>query len=138
MTLPAAALGALLVALFAPAAPAAPPQQRTVRMDEVSVRAQTTQYDGDSHVYRVIGDVHMEVRDLKVACKEALIVLSHNDERVDRLVFIGDVVAVRGRSTFRGDRVTYTVATRKLVAEGNTRTRVLLPASGSAETSRRK
>lgn len=108
-----------------PARPSTP-----VRPDELFIQAKATEYDGRGHQYKVSGDVHMEVRDLKVRCAEALIYLSPDEARVDRIVFTGDVVAVRGRSTFRGDRVTYNVTTRKLVAEGNTRTRVVLPSAG--------
>ncbi len=109
-----------------PAKPSGP-----VRVDELAIQAKATEYDGAGHQYKVSGDVHLEVRDLKVNCREALIHLSNDDDKVERIVFTGEVVAVRGRSTFRGDRVTYNVATRKLLAEGNTRTRVVLPSPGA-------
>lgn len=111
-------------------APAAPAKvSGPVRPDELAIQAKATEYDGPGHKYKVSGDVHLEVRDLKVTCGEATIFLSADESKVNHIVFTGDVVAVRGRSTFRGDRVTYNVGTRKLLAEGNTRTRVVLPSS---------
>jgi lipopolysaccharide export system protein LptA len=117
---------ALLLTLLAAAAVASP-----VRIDELAIKAANTEFDGAGHVYKVSGDVKMEVRDLKVNCKEAHIFLTPNDERVERILFTGSVVATRGRSQFHGDKVTYHVATKKLIAEGNTRTKLLLPSSGS-------
>lgn len=120
---------ARVAAAPAPAPKAPAKRSGPVRADELAIQAKATEYDGPGHTYKVSGDVHLEVRDLKVTCGEAVIHLSGDDDKVVRIVFTGDVVALRGRSTFRGDRVTYNVATRKLLAEGNTRTRVILPSS---------
>jgi lipopolysaccharide export system protein LptA len=108
----------------------APP--KPVSPDEVAIEAKSTEFDGANHTYKVAGDVRLEVRDLKVTCKEAQIYLSRDDRNVERILFTGEVVAIRGRSTFRGDKVTYHVTTRKLTAEGNTRTRLTLPGAKTA------
>ena len=137
---PAKAMGAPARVTTAPRAPArsgtAAKPTGPVRADELAILARATEFDGPGHQYRVSGDVQLEVRDLKVNCAEATIFLSNDDDKVLRIVFTGEVVAVRGKSTFRGDRVTYNVATRKLLAEGNTRTRVILPTSSQLSRSR--
>ncbi|MBM3267142.1 MAG: hypothetical protein FJZ01_05775 [Candidatus Sericytochromatia bacterium] len=122
----------LVVLALATAGLAAKPTPRPVSPEEVAIEAASTEFDGAGHTYKVAGDVHITVRDLEVTCKEAQIFLSKDDQRVERIVFIGEVVALRGKGTFRGDRVTYNVGTRKLIAEGNTRTRLILPGAKGA------
>ncbi len=122
----------LIILALAAAGVGAKATPKPVSPDELAIQAGSTEFDGVSHTYKVAGDVHLDVRDLKVVCREAQIYLSPDDQRVLRIVFSGQVVAVRGRSTFRGDRVTYNVGTRKLIAEGNTRTKLLLPGARTA------
>lgn len=103
-----------------------------VKVDELAIRAASTEFDGVSHGYLVKGNVKIDMPDLSVTCDQAVISVSANEERVDKIVFTGGVIATRGRNMFFGDRVTYLVPTRKLVAEGNTRTKILLPGSGGS------
>lgn len=111
-----------LPALAAPARPAPRPA-----LEQLEIQGRTTEYDGASHTYRVKGDVTIETRDLVVTCKEAVIYTTPGEDRVDRIVFTGNVEARRGTGVFRGERVVYHVAQRKLQAEGMTRTRLLVP-----------
>lgn len=126
----AIALVMALVAAPALAAPAKPTPAQA--LDQMEVLARTTEYDGKAHTYTVKGDVAITLKDLAVTCEQAIIYASPKEDRVDRVVFSGKVEAKRSSGTFRGDRVTYFVAQRKLLAEGGTRTRLMLPASGSA------
>ncbi|HEY9900462.1 MAG TPA: LptA/OstA family protein [Pantanalinema sp.] len=116
-------------ALAAPAKPAPAPAQA---LDQMEVLARTTEYDGRAHTYTVKGDVAITLKDLAVSCDQATIYATPKEDRVERIVFSGKVEAKRSTGTFRGDKVTYYVAQRRLVAEGATRTRLMLPASGSA------
>lgn len=112
----------------APAKPASPAQP----LDQMEVLARTTEYDGKAHTYTVKGDVAITLKDLSVSCDKATIYASPKEDAVERIVFSGKVEARRATGTFRGEKVTYYVAQRRLVAEGGTRTRLLIPASGSA------
>ncbi|MNX77787.1 Lipopolysaccharide export system protein LptA [compost metagenome] len=117
-------------ALAAPAKPTKPANAQT--LDQMEVLARTTEYDGKAHTYTVKGDVAITLKDLAVSCDQATIYASPKEDQVERIVFSGKVEAKRSTGTFRGEKVTYYVAQRKLVAEGGTRTRLMLPASGSA------
>lgn len=103
-------------------------------IDQMDIVAQTTEYDGHAHTYSVRGGVRITLRDMSVTCDQAVIYDTPKDDRVERIVFAGHVMARRGPGTFRGDKVTYYVAERRLLAEGGTHTRLLLPASGSPVT----
>lgn len=122
---------ALTVALAAAPALAAPAKPAPA-LEQMEVLARTTEYDGKAHTYTVKGDVAITLKDLAVTCEQATIYASAKEDRVDRVIFTGKVEAKRSTGTFRGERVTYYVAQRKLIAEGGTRTRLMLPASGSA------
>jgi lipopolysaccharide export system protein LptA len=126
------AIAATLALAQAPAlaAPAKPAPTQT--LDQMEVLARTTEYDGKAHTYTVKGDVAITLKDLAVNCDQATIFASPKEDRVDRIVFSGKVEAKRPSGTFRGEKVTYYVAQRRLIAEGGTRTRLMLPASGSA------
>ncbi|MBO9539869.1 hypothetical protein J7643_04655 [bacterium] len=124
---------ALAIALSAAPALAAPAKPTSAQaLDQMEVLARTTEYDGKAHTYTVKGDVEITLKDLAVSCDQATIYASPKEDRVERIVFSGKVEAKRSSGTFRGEKVTYYVAQRKLVAEGGTRTRLMLPASGSA------
>lgn len=125
----AATLATLVMALGAPATDAAPkPKSITppLRMEQMDITAVSTEYDGHAHTYTVKGDVHVNLRDLAVTCAEATIFVTSKEDRVERIVFRGDVEAKRGSGTFRGNQVTYFAGQRRFLAEGRTRTRLLL------------
>lgn len=129
--------GTPALAVPKPAAPAskvrAPqPLPSAVTMDQMDITARETEYDGQQHTYAMSGNVRISLRDMVVTCQEATVYASPKEDRVDRIVFSGQVEARRGTGVFRGEKVTYFVAERRLLAEGGTRTRLLVPASGSA------
>ncbi|MBU6430679.1 MAG: hypothetical protein KGR26_16795 [Cyanobacteria bacterium REEB65] len=103
-----------------------------VRMDEIGIIGQSTVYDGLAHTYTVAGKVKVALKDMTVTCDRAILDTSPDEDQVIKILFSGNVVAVREHNTFRGDQVTYYVSTKRLVAEGDTRTRVLLPQSGAS------
>ena len=118
----------------APARSPAQPAKKSppVRMDEIGITGGTTEYDGMAHTYKIAGNVKVVLREMTVTCNQAIISTSADEEHVDKILFLGDVVATRAHNTFRGDRVTYFIATKRLLAEGDTKTHVLLPRSGAA------
>lgn len=133
-------LGLAAMPAWAAAKPAAPaakmrapqPLPPAVTMDQMDIVARETEYDGQAHTYAMSGNVRISLRDMVVTCQEATVYASPKEDRVDRIVFTGQVEAKRGTGVFRGEKVTYFVAERRLLAEGGTRTRLLVPASASA------
>ncbi|MEB3329106.1 MAG: hypothetical protein VKQ33_07735 [Candidatus Sericytochromatia bacterium] len=117
----AAVVAAMGLALAAPARAAAPAPQ-------LQIEADVTTYDGKAHTYQVRGHVRVTLPQMVVTCQQATIYAAPTEDRVLRVVFDGGVEARRGSDTFRASRITYHVAARRLVAEGTTRTRLLLPA----------
>lgn len=118
----------------APAAKARAPQPlpAAVSLEQMDITARQTEYDGQAHTYAMSGNVRISLRDMVVTCQEATVYATSKEDRVDRIVFTGQVEARRGSGVFRGDRVTYFVAERRLLAEGGTHTRLMVPASPSA------
>lgn len=94
----------------------------------MEIEARTTEYDGQKHTYTVTGNVRIVLEDLVVTCKQAVIYASADESRVERVRFQGDVVAKRGSNVFTGETVTFYLPTRRLLAEGGTKTRILVPA----------
>lgn len=126
----AASLAAMLLSLGAPAYAAKPKSTPPpLRMEQMDITAVSTEYDGNAHTYMVRGDVHVSLRDLSVTCAEATIYVTPKEDRVERIVFRGNVEAKRGSGTFRGNQVTYYASQRRFVAEGRTRTRLMLSAT---------
>jgi len=114
------------------AAPAASsPAAKTSPME---IEARTTEYDGQKHTYTVTGNVRITLEDLVVTCNQATIFASADESRVERVRFNGDVVAKRGTNVFTGETVTFHLSTRRLLAEGGTKTRIMVPASTPAST----
>lgn len=104
-------------------APAAPP----VRMDEIGITGGSTVYDGLAHTYTIVGHVKVTLQDMSVTCDKAVIHASPDESRVDTIDFQGDVVAQRDHNTFRGNDVTYFVAAKRLLALGDTVTKIRMP-----------
>lgn len=117
-----------------PAAAVSAPQPlpAAVSMDQMDITARQTEYDGQQHTYAMTGDVRISLRDMVVTCRAATVYATPKEDRVERIVFSGQVEARRGNGVFRGEKVTYFVAERRLLAEGGTHTRLLVPASASA------
>ncbi len=95
----------------------------------MTIEAKTTEYDGQKHTYTVTGDVRIDLEDMRVTCRQATIFATADDSRVERVLFVGDVVAKRGANVFTGEKVTLTLQNRRLMAEGGTTTRLMVPAS---------
>ncbi|MBI6545594.1 MAG: hypothetical protein HY692_02295 [Cyanobacteria bacterium NC_groundwater_1444_Ag_S-0.65um_54_12] len=114
-----------------PAAAAEPTKTELTRLEELVIEALGSEYDGLQHSYLLKGQVRVILRELLVTCNEATIFLPPSEDRVERILFVGDVLVTRGKNTFRGERVTYHVANKRLVAEGSTRTHLFLPRSGN-------
>jgi len=128
-----ALLGAPALSATKPAkAKAAQPLPAAVSLDQMDITARQTEYDGQEHTYSMSGNVRISLRDMIVTCQEATVYATPKEDRVDRIVFLGQVEARRGTGVFRGEKVTYFVAERRLLAEGGTHTRLLVPASASA------
>ncbi|HEY9854176.1 MAG TPA: LptA/OstA family protein [Stenomitos sp.] len=129
-----ALMGAPAVSATKPAAKAKPPQPlpAAVSLDQMDITARQTEYDGQEHTYAMSGNVRISLRDMVVTCQAATVYATPKEDRVDRIVFSGQVEARRGTGVFRGEKVTYFVAERRLLAEGGTHTRLLVPASASA------
>lgn len=108
------------------------PLPSAVTLDQMDILARQSEYDGQAHTYAMTGDVRISLRDMVVTCQAATVFASPKEDRVERIVFSGKVEARRGNGLFRGERVTYFVAERRLLAEGKTHTRLMVPASGSA------
>lgn len=132
--------GGVAPALSAPK-PAATPAPRlrapqplpsAVTLDQMDILARQSEYDGQLHTYAVSGNVRISLRDMVVTCQAATVFASPKEDRVERIVFSGQVEARRGNGVFKGERVTYFVAERRLLAEGKTHTRLMVPASASA------
>lgn len=117
-----------------PAPKARPPQPlpAAVSLDQMDITARQSEYDGQAHTYAMEGDVRIALRDMIVTCRAATVYATPKEDRVERIVFTGQVEAKRGNSLFRGEKVTYFVSDRRLLAEGGTHTRLLVPATGSA------
>jgi lipopolysaccharide export system protein LptA len=98
----------------------------------MDIAAQRTTYDGKAHTYRVEGEVRITIGNLVVTCKQATVYADPSEARIERVVFEGDVTARRGADSFRASRITYLVGERRLTAEGETRTRLKLPAPAGA------
>jgi lipopolysaccharide export system protein LptA len=99
----------------------------SIGLDEMDIVAKQSEYDGHAHQYLIKGDVRVTLKDMVVTCDQATIFVTAKEDRVDKLIFSGRVEARRHGNTFRGDRVTYFVGDRRLLAEGATHTRLLLP-----------
>lgn len=129
-----ALMGAPAVSATKPAAKAKAPQPlpAAVSLDQMDITARQTEYDGQEHTYAMSGNVRISLRDMVVTCQAATVYATPKEDRVDRIVFSGQVEARRGTGVFRGEKVTYFVAERRLLAEGGTHTRLLVPASASA------
>lgn len=108
------------------------PLPASVSLDQMDIVARESEYDGQAHTYSMAGNVRISLRDMVVTCRAATIYATPTEDRVERIVFSGQVEARRGNSLFRGEKVTYYVAERRLLAEGGTHTRLLVPASASA------
>ncbi|MNX36808.1 Lipopolysaccharide export system protein LptA [compost metagenome] len=118
-----------------PAAKSAPAKTTsTAKSSPMDIEAKTTEYDGQKHTYTVTGNVRITLEDLIVTCAQATIFASEDESRVERVRFNGDVVAKRGTNVFTGETVTFDLPTRRLLAEGGTKTRIMVPASNSAGT----
>ncbi|MNK55103.1 Lipopolysaccharide export system protein LptA [compost metagenome] len=118
-----------------PAAKSAPAKTTsTAKSSPMDIEAKTTEYDGQKHTYTVTGNVRITLEDLIVTCAQATIFASEDESRVERVRFNGDVVAKRGTNVFTGETVTFDLPTRRLLAEGGTKTRIMVPASSSAGT----
>ena len=113
-----------------PAAKATP----AAKSSPMEIEARTTEYDGQKHTYTVTGDVRIVLEDLVVTCKQATIYATSDESRVERVRFNGDVVAKRGPNVFTGETVTFHLPTRRLLAEGGTKTRIMVPAVTPAST----
>lgn len=144
VTLLALGFAAGLSGMPAMSAPKAAPSAKTrapqplpaaVSLDQMDITARQSEYDGQAHTYAMTGNVRISLRDMVVTCQEATVYATPKEDRVERIVFTGQVEARRGTGVFRGDRVTYFVAERRLLAEGGTHTRLLVPASASAAPS---
>ncbi len=120
----------------APAAKTSPTAQSspTAKSSPMEIEARTTEYDGQKHTYTVTGDVRIVLEDLVVTCKQATIYATDDESRVERVRFNGDVVAKRGPNVFTGETVTFHLPTRRLLAEGGTKTRIMVPAVTPAST----
>ncbi len=101
-------------------------------MDEIGINGRTTEYDGMAHTYTIDGQVRIAMRDMTVTCNQAVITTSPDEQQVLKILFLGHVVATRAHDSFRGNEVTYFVPTRKLVAQGDTKTHIFLPRPGHA------
>ena len=108
------------------------PIQASVPMDEIGIAGRTTEYDGMAHTYTIEGQVRIAMRDMTVTCDQAVITTSPDEQEVLKILFLGHVVATRAHDTFRGNEVTYFVPTRRLVAQGDTKTHIFLPRPGHA------
>lgn len=108
----------ILAVWLAAAAPAA----------NMEIAAQTTTYDGKAHTFLVKGKVRVTLPQLVVTCDEATLYAAPSEDAIVRIVFKGNVEAVRGTDTFHAERITYQVAERRLEAAGATRIRLKLPA----------
>ena len=115
----------------APKKPAAPVAKSSpaAKSSPMEIEAKTTEYDGQKHTYTVTGDVRITLEDLDVTCKQATIYATADESKVERVLFSGDVVAKRGANVFTGETVTFHLQTRRLLAEGGTKTRIMVPAS---------
>jgi lipopolysaccharide export system protein LptA len=102
---------------------------------QLQIEADATAYDGKDHTYQVRGHVRITLPQMVVTCEQATIYAAPTEDRVLRVVFAGGVEARRGSDTFRAARITYHVPERRLVAEGATRTRILLPAGAAGPLS---
>ncbi|MNR86737.1 Lipopolysaccharide export system protein LptA [compost metagenome] len=128
------------VAKASPAAKSAPAKTTSTKTTSAAktspmdIEAKTTEYDGQKHTYTVTGNVRITLEDLIVTCAQATIFASEDESRVERVRFNGDVVAKRGTNVFTGETVTFDLPTRRLLAEGGTKTRIMVPASSSAGT----
>lgn len=119
----------------APAAKAAAAKSTpAAKSSPMEIEARTTEYDGQKHTYTVTGDVRITLEDLIVTCKQATIFASDDESRVERVRFSGDVIAKRGPNVFTGETVTFHLPTRRLLAEGGTKSRIMVPASTPAST----
>lgn len=126
----AAAWNASFPAASAAPKKAAPPAKAaTAQSSAMEIEGRTTEYDGQKHTYTVTGNVRITLEDLVVTCKQATIFASSDESRVERVLFSGDVVAKRGPNVFTGETVTFHLPTRRLLAEGGTKTRIMVPAS---------
>ncbi len=106
------------------------PLHAPVPMDEIGIAGRTTEYDGMAHTYTIDGQVRIAMRDMTVTCDQAVISTSPDEQEVLKILFRGHVVATRAHDTFRGNEVTYFVPTRRLVAQGDTKTHIFLPRPG--------
>jgi|GEM_PF-2194574 len=118
-----------------PAAKSAPAKSTsTAKSSPMDIEAKTTEYDGQKHTYTVTGNVRITLEDLIVTCAQATIFASEDESRVERVRFNGDVVAKRGTNVFTGETVTFDLPSRRFLAEGGTKTRIMVPASTTAGT----
>lgn len=124
MRTPAIAL--LLTTMLCLALPAAAAEEH------LEIEADATTYDGKAHLYRVSGHVRITLPEIVVTCREATVYADASESKVLKVVFTGDVTARKGTDTFRAERITYHVGDRRLVAEGETRARLKLPARQGA------
>jgi lipopolysaccharide export system protein LptA len=115
---------ALLVAPQALAKSASAPSK-------MALSAKTTTYDGRAHTYTVTGDVHITWLEFIVDCDTATLYATVKEDHITRAVFTGNVTVKKGNDSFKANRVTFYVEARKLVAEGETHTRLTLPLAGA-------
>lgn len=118
----------VLLALLAAPVPALAAGKVASAPQQLTIVAKSSEYDGETHTYLVQGDVRIAAKGLLVTCDRATIFSTPKEDRIERIVFDGNVQAHRGRSTFTGAEVTLYVPTQRLVAEGGTKTRIQLPA----------
>jgi lipopolysaccharide export system protein LptA len=111
--------------------PAAAKSATAAKSSTMEIEARTTEYDGQKHTYTVTGNVRITLEDLIVTCKQATIFASDDESKVERVLFNGDVIAKRGPNVFTGETVTFHLPTRRLLAEGGTKTRILVPATAT-------
>lgn len=133
-----ASLSAVSAAPASKASPAAKPATKssaaTPQSSAMNIEARTTEYDGQKHTYTVTGNVKITLEDLSVTCQQATIFATPDETQVERVRFTGDVVAKRGKNLFTGETVTFHLPTRRLLAEGGTKTRIMVPASTATST----
>lgn len=109
-------------------APKASASAEPAKTSPMLIEARTTEYDGMKHTYVVTGNVKITLEDITVTCKQATIYASEDESTVERVRFNGNVVATRGPNVFTGETVTLHMETRRLLAEGGTKTRIMVPA----------